>query len=313
MEDAKQVIELAPTFAKGYYRRGCAHVSLGKYKEALKDFAIVCKLAPKDRGALARYMDCKKAVRREAFEAAIQCEHTKNPSETIVLAEMEVPDDYDGLRLESVGPEHLNLAWIQELMEYYRQQKKLHLRYVYEILLEALELFRNQPTLVDVAVPEGGSVMVYGDVHGQYYDLLNALSLSGLPSATNTLVFNGDLVDRGSWSLEVIVLLLAMKVAFPDFIHIARGNHETRSMNKVYGFEGEVKHKYNEKCFELFLELFNTLPLAHLVQEKIFICHGGLFSKDDVTLDDIRAINRFSEPPDKGAPPPPLRALRCRD
>mmetsp|Transcript_14997 Transcript_14997/g.58727 ORF Transcript_14997/g.58727 Transcript_14997/m.58727 type:complete len:494 (+) Transcript_14997:58-1539(+) len=300
MEDAKKTIELCPSYAKGYYRRGCAHVSLGKYKEALKDFAIVCKLAPKDKGALARYMDCKKAVRREAFEAAIECEQNKKASETIILDEIQVPESYDGLRLQSTEAEHLNEAWIRELMEYYREQKKLHIRFVYEILLKALDLFKKQPTLVDVPVPENGTVMVYGDVHGQYYDLLNALSLSGLPSATNVLVFNGDLVDRGSWSVEVIVLLLAIKVAFPEHMHIARGNHETRSMNKVYGFEGEVKHKYNEKCFELFLELFNTLPLAHLVQEKIFVCHGGLFSEDNVTLDDVRSINRFREPPDSG-------------
>jgi serine/threonine-protein phosphatase 5 len=110
--------------------------------------------------------------------------------------------------------------------------------------LKAKEILAAAPSLVEVSVPEGGQVMVYGDVHGQLFDLLNALTLSGMPSEKNILIFNGDLVDRGSWSVEVIMLVLAMKVTFPQFVHISRGNHEAKSMNKVYGFEGEVKAKY---------------------------------------------------------------------
>ena len=106
------------------------------------------------------------------------------------------------------------------------------------------ELLLKTPTVVDVTVPVDGSVVVFGDVHGQYFDLLNALELSGLPSEKNILIFNGDLVDRGSWSVEVITLLATMKVLWPQWIHIGRGNHEGRSMTKMYGFEGECKAKY---------------------------------------------------------------------
>ncbi len=76
-------------------------------------------------------------------------------------------------------------------------------RYVYQILLDSIKLFRSLPTLVDVDVPAGQHITVCGDVHGQYYDLLNIFKLNGLPSETNPYLFNGDFVDRGSFSVEV--------------------------------------------------------------------------------------------------------------
>jgi diadenosine tetraphosphatase ApaH/serine/threonine PP2A family protein phosphatase len=71
-------------------------------------------------------------------------------------------------------------------------------------------------------------------------------------------------------------------------------------MNKIYGFDGEVKAKFNETMADLFAEVFCCLPLANVLNEKIFVVHGGLFSSDDVKLSDIRAIDRFQEPPDEG-------------
>jgi hypothetical protein len=71
-------------------------------------------------------------------------------------------------------------------------------------------------------------------------------------------------------------------------------------MNKIYGFDGEVKAKFNETMADLFAEVFCCLPLANVLNEKIFVVHGGLFSSDDVKLSDIRAIDRFREPPDEG-------------
>ncbi|CAG8703526.1 5599_t:CDS:10, partial [Racocetra fulgida] len=88
-----------------------------------------------------------------------------------------------------------------------------------------------------------------------------------------------------------------------DVANAIVGNHETDDMNKVYGFEGEVKAKYSEQMFELFSETFTTLPLAHLINKKILVVHGGLFSRDDVTLDEIRKIDRIGKKqPDHGNP-----------
>lgn len=63
-------------------------------------------------------------------------------------------------------------------------------------------------------------------------------------------------------------------------------------MNQMYGFNGEVKAKYTAQMADLFTEVYNWLPLAHCLNNRVLVMHGGLFSRDDVTLEEIRKINR---------------------
>lgn len=110
--------------------------------------------------------------------------------------------------------------------------------------------------------------------------------------------------------MEVILTLLAWKVCNPHCMHLTRGNHESRTMNKMYGFEGEVLAKYDDQVYDLFQDVFNKLPLAYVLNSKVLVLHGvialrihlfkGLFSRDGVTLDDIRKLDRFKEIPDTG-------------
>jgi serine/threonine-protein phosphatase 5 len=81
---------------------------------------------------------------------------------------------------------------------------------------------------------------------------------------------------------------------------MTRGNHETINMNTMYGFDGEVTAKYNAAMIPLFTEIYNVLPLAHVVGGKVFVVHGGLCGEEGVTLDDIRAVDRNRQPPESG-------------
>jgi serine/threonine-protein phosphatase 5 len=86
----------------------------------------------------------------------------------------------------------------------------------------------------------------------------------------------------------------------PEAFYMSRGNHEARSLNRIHGFQGEVKSKYDEDIYECFCELFCTLPLGHVLNNKVLIVHGGLFSKDGVKLSELKEIQRFKEPPEAG-------------
>ncbi|EDQ85142.1 uncharacterized protein MONBRDRAFT_38966 [Monosiga brevicollis MX1] len=81
---------------------------------------------------------------------------------------------------------------------------------------------------------------------------------------------------------------------------MSRGNHESERMNEMYGFTGEVKAKYTSQVMDLFTEVYNSLPLGHVIEDKILVVHGGLFSRDGVTLDELRKIDRFCQPPEEG-------------
>ncbi|KAL8130103.1 hypothetical protein V2J09_019258 [Rumex salicifolius] len=209
----------------------------------------------------------------------------------------QVEPQYSGARIEG---ETVTLDFIKKMMEDFKNQKSLHKRYAYQIVKQTRDLLGALPSLVDINVPNGKHFIVCGDIHGQFYDLLNIFALNGLPSEDNPYLFNGDFVDRGSFSVEVILTLFAFKCMCPSAIYLARGNHESRSMNRIYGFEGEVRSKLNVAFVELFAQVFCSLPLAHVINHKIFVVHGGLFSVDGVKLSHIRAIDRFCEPPEEG-------------
>eukprot|EP00249_Psilotum_nudum_P021502 c28129_g1_i1 orf=695-2140(-) len=297
IEDATKAIEIDPKYVKGYYRRGAAYLAMGKFKDALKDFKQVARIAPRDPDAMKKLRECEKAVQKMRFEEAIAMDERHSIAESLDFSSIEVEDTYDGARLEG---DNVTLEFITKMMDDFKKQKNIHKRYAFQILLQVRELLLPLESLVDITVPDKGCFTICGDIHGQYFDLLNIFELNGLPSNENPYLFNGDFVDRGSFSVEVIFTLFSFKILYPTGIYLARGNHESKSMNKIYGFEGEVKSKFNETMADLFTEVFCCLPLAHILNGKVFVVHGGLFSMDGVTLSDIRAIDRFREPPDEG-------------
>lgn len=152
------------------------------------------------------------------------------------------------------------------------------------LCLKSREIFLQQPILLELEAP----LKICGDIHGQYTDLLRLFEYGGFPPEANYL-FLGDYVDRGKQSLETICLLLAYKIKYPENFFLLRGNHECASINRIYGFYDECKRRYNIKLWKTFTDCFNCLPIAAIIDEKIFCCHGGLSPDLQVISGEIRS------------------------
>ncbi|KAI3367601.1 hypothetical protein L3Q82_026443 [Scortum barcoo] len=162
------------------------------------------------------------------------------------------------------------------------------------LCIKSREIFLSQPILLELEAP----LKICGDIHGQYTDLLRLFEYGGFPPEANYL-FLGDYVDRGKQSLETICLLLAYKIKYPENFFLLRGNHECASINRIYGFYDECKRRFNIKLWKTFTDCFNCLPIAAIIDEKIFCCHGGL-SPDLQSMEQIRRIMRPTDVPDTG-------------
>lgn len=167
------------------------------------------------------------------------------------------------------------------------------------ILAKSRSIFMDQPTLLKLAP----SVKIVGDIHGQFHDLIRIFNSCGYPPHTNYL-FLGDYVDRGYKSLETILLLLCYKIKYPENFFMLRGNHESANITKIYGFYDECKRRLplisgSHKLWKNFVDVFNTLPIAATINDKIFCIHGGL-SPDLKSMRQIEQIQRPTDIPDKG-------------
>jgi len=147
--------------------------------------------------------------------------------------------------------------------------------------------------------PVQAPVSVCGDIHGQFYDVLELFRTGGEIPDTS-YIFIGDFVDRGYNSVETIQLLLCYKVKYPGRITLLRGNHESRQITQFYGFYEECQRKYgNINPWKYTTDLFDYLPIAAVIEGKVLCIHGGL-SPDIKTLDQIRTIERKVEIPHEG-------------
>ena len=246
---------------------------------------------PNNSEAKLRLSECEKLIKKIKFMRAIEVSDPPSEFEGLDIESMQIEDNYDGVRLGS----EMTQEFIDDMIERFKNGKKIPKKYVFQIVKAVKEIVYDEPTMVEMEVQPDTKLTVCGDTHGQYFDLLEIFRLNGYPSDKQGYLFNGDFVDRGSWSTEIALLLYSYKWLRPKYFFLNRGNHETDDMNRVYGFEGECKAKYNEKTFKLFSESFSALPLATLVGQKYLTLHGGLFSDDKTTLDDIRKLNRHAQ------------------
>lgn len=184
---------------------------------------------------------------------------------------------------------------IELILEHIKNNRKIEESELTILFKKSIDIFYQEGTLLDLSSP----ISVCGDVHGQFYDVLNLFKIGGKPPQTKYL-FLGDYVDRGRNSLETLVLLLVYKNMYPDRIYLLRGNHECRKINALYGFYQELVERYGHVGpWKLCNDVFDYLPLAAIIDDKYYCVHGGL-SPYIKLVDEVAMFERIYEIPDDG-------------
>ena len=164
------------------------------------------------------------------------------------------------------------------------------------IITHAASILKKEPNLVRI----DGKVLVVGDIHGQFYDLVELLRkqrYSGNSMTGKKILFLGDYVDRGKYQPEVVAYLFAFKAQFPNQVYLLRGNHETREMTECYDFRSQMIKMYDLETYQYVVEMFDQLPLAACVNGDYLAVHGGV-SERFKSFEDLNAIERRQEPVD---------------
>ncbi|XP_009883118.1 PREDICTED: serine/threonine-protein phosphatase with EF-hands 1 [Charadrius vociferus] len=202
---------------------------------------------------------------------------------------IDVPDSYYGPRLSFP----LTVEDANALLHAFRNEQLLHARYVLQLLCETRRVLKEMPNITHLSTSYSKEITVCGDLHGNLDDLLLIFYKNGLPSEQNRYVFNGDFVDRGKNSMEILIILFAFLLIYPNDLHLNRGNHEDYIMNLRYGFTKEVSKKYKDhgkQILCLLRDVFSWLPLATIIDSKVLILHGGI--SDTTDLDFLNALER---------------------
>ncbi|XP_077783603.1 serine/threonine-protein phosphatase with EF-hands 1 [Podarcis muralis] len=205
---------------------------------------------------------------------------------------IEVPASYYGPHLSFP----LTVADTDVLLQAFKHRQHLHARYVLQLLHETRKVLQQMPNITYLSTSYTKEITICGDLHGKLDDLLLIFYKNGLPSEENPYIFNGDFVDRGKNSIEILIILFAFLLVYPNHLHLNRGNHEDHIMNLRYGFTKEVMKKY--QCYgtailHLLEDVYSWLPLATIIDSKVLILHGGISDTTDLNFLNLFQRNKL--------------------
>lgn len=152
-----------PKLVKAYYRRGLARTAILRPKEALEDFKECAKLDPNNKDVKLKLEECKKMVRKLAFFAAIEVGDEPSALEGLDLDSMIVEDEYDGVRID----QEMTQEFIDDMTERFKNGKKIHRKYAYQIVAAVKKIVYEEPTMVEMEIPSDVELTVCGDTHGK--------------------------------------------------------------------------------------------------------------------------------------------------
>ncbi|CAF0994447.1 unnamed protein product [Adineta steineri] len=247
---------------------------------------------------------------KDMFEKLLKASDILSPSVTKLLQKAGLPvEEQELLRLtnpDSItveptyqGPRidgQITRQTFVDLIDAFRKGQILHEKYVCKILHQARAILKSLPNFNHIDLSNLHHVFIIGDLHGQLADLLHIFSENGLPANDNAYIFNGDFVDRGNNSVEVILLLMIALILNPSSVFLNRGNHEDIMVTVRYGFQNEVNQKYGRRkasLLDLFKDIFSWLPLYSFVdagKSRFIIMHGGI--SDRINLKKLNSITR---------------------
>ena len=168
------------------------------------------------------------------------------------------------------------------------------------VLSKVSEILDKESKLIEI---EQSKCYFLGDTHGDFSVTLHAFKhlfpvTESIHTKFDKLVFLGDFIDRGPYSIENVNFLMSMKALFPDRVVLIRGNHETREINIRFDFYENVLRRYGMKIFDRYNQIFAKLPLAIITWNKIFAVHGGL-PENLQKLSDLNGLDDEVNPEDR--------------
>jgi diadenosine tetraphosphatase ApaH/serine/threonine PP2A family protein phosphatase len=219
----------------------------------------------------------------------------------LLLKELTHLISYDRHLRTSAGKQGL----LQHVMGMHDRNEKLPREFLLKLLQHATVTTRSCPNVISVRRKCSNNldgqfernVTVVGDLHGQYDDVKAIFTnprIGGLPSNTNYFIFNGDVVDRGERAVEILSLILLAQALFPGSVHYLRGNHEDVELAPNMGFRDEVVCKYDGDLYSSFISYFSTLPVAAVIEDYVFVVHGGISRRSAAcTVDKLNSHHRY--------------------